>query len=309
MMSGSLYYGVQFAQSLYNLLWECGRMEETPDRVFAARTDISSSYEGCLCNGREDVRILYREYVHRLEENGGFCRVDLPASPYVEASTDGSEAVLHSLTMTKQLERTGSGEQIRTRIGRFTNSFVPEDGIWKLRDFRWEPLCEFEADSVTPDMNLEKYRKDPKAWIRELPSLKPLRDEGVTRKTAEILFLRNEILSWFCRPAEQEQTADISCATDGVRSELEAFMQSSPYILVTSPVLRMSEDLKMAEAFFSASAFGETTGNCMIDTRGSLDIHLVNDDDGWTVSRFGWYPYASLEPWTVRRSWRSLQIN
>jgi hypothetical protein len=275
-------------------------MEEIPDRVFAGREDVSVCHEGDLRRGQEEVRRYYREAENRVREMGGFLRVDMPASLYIEPGTDGEKAVGHCLAMSKQILKKDGESFYRTLIGRYTNAFVLEKGIWKIQSIHYESLCEFEGTKETSDPNLEQYRQNPTDWVRELPELVPLSDEGVTKRTERTLALRNEIFSWIFRMNCGEQIA-VPCATGEAEEAVSKLCSGARFFLATSPVIRMREDTEGAEAFLSAAVFDEREPGFLIYRRGSIHMTLSDGGDGWKADGFGWYPYASLEPLAVKR--------
>ena len=57
---GAGLYGVQFAQSLYTLLWQCGRMDEIPDSPALLRKPTDDGDEGvCFGNLVEYIDMFY----------------------------------------------------------------------------------------------------------------------------------------------------------------------------------------------------------------------------------------------------------
>lgn len=304
---GSLLYGVQFAQSLYGLLWECGRMEEIPDRVFSQEAEISVCHEGKMCRGQKEVRCFYNDMKKQAMDHGGFLRNDMPATQYIEPGDDGTMAIGHYLVFTKRIQRTGNGNRFVTSIGRFTNGFVMEENIWKLKSVCFETVCEFEAFPEQPDQNLALCRENPQAWLEEIPELKSLCTAEASRPAEEILALRNEIFSWFHLWQEERMRAQnapfvnryFPCAEEEAWEAISGMMHKLRYMLITSPVLTMSEDCSEAEAFFSTSNLYEYEEGALVDTRGGIFMRLHNCDGEWQIREFGWYPYASLEPWNV----------
>ena len=140
-------------------------------------------------------------------------------------------------------------------------------------------------------MNLAVYRNDPKAWITELPELSQTCAPSSTDKTEETLLLRNEILSRFYRVNEGQETL----------GEFMGMPKSVRYIMITSPVIRMEDDLCRAEAFLSASVLHEKTSGSLTDTRGGIWMELEKTDNSWKLMESGWYPYASTEPWKIAK--------
>ena len=299
MIRSDLYYGVQFAQSLYLLLWQCGRIDEIADRVFAGGNEIEVSYLGETYRGQEAVRGFFGEMQERTRRLGGFYRMDMPAGQHIEEKEDGTAAGYY-ITMSKALVPSPDGELCCTGIGRFTNRYCEERGIWKLQSVRFELLEEFQPSAATPDRNLEQYKRSPGEYIKDIPELRPLSLEGVTEETAEILSLRNEIFSWFRRFNEGEETQSVfPCRNEAACGQIVKELQSCRYILATSPVIRMNEDLSGAEAFYSASALEAHSADALTDVRGSYFMRLTKKGGKWEIASFSWYPAASLEPWKL----------
>jgi len=146
-------------------------------------------------------------------------------------------------------------------------------------------------------MNLEAYRKDPSSWITDLPVLTALFSEGITRKTGEILQLRNEIFSWLDR--YEAGSGAFPCEEEDIRDRIRACLRGCGFILATSPVIRMEDDLSAAEAFFSVSLIQDSGAEIMTDIRGSIGMRLERGEEGWMIREFDWYPYASLDPWKI----------
>jgi hypothetical protein len=309
--TGADLYGIQFAQSLYTLLWQCGRMNEIPDLLFSDSDDVSVDYgEGEVCSGQDALRFYFREMKDRTSRSGGLYRVDLPASQWIRVSPDGSSAQGYWTTMSRRIERSGAKSLHRIGIGRFSNSFCKEEGVWKLKSVRWEKLQEFAPFQETPDRNLENYRRDPEGWIRDLPRLYPVSREGSQDRTEEILFLRNEILSWFHMINMGKNREEIfPSGTGQVSEEIRRLCEESRYILVTSPVLGMDGSLTEAEAFFSASLLTESGKDELTYVRGSIGMSLVKGAGGWEIRRFSWYPYASPGKWKMIQSNRPLSAD
>ena len=296
---GAGLYGVQFAQSLYTLLWQCGRMDEIPDFVFSNADEVSVWYdEEEICTGQNEVRLFFRKMKEKTLNNGGFFRIDMPATQWIEVSDDGQSAAGHWLTMSRQIDRSESGNQYRVRIGLFSNTFRREGGVWKFVSIRWEKLQDFAPYDETPDMNLENYRKDPAGWLTDLPVLKPVSREEGDGRAEEILVLRNKILSWFHAVNTGKTAADVfPCGTEEVREDLQEMLRDVRYILATSPVFWMDEGLTKAEGFFSVSLLTDTEEDEMTNVRGSVGMTLTRTEYGWEIRRFSWYPYAALDSW------------
>lgn len=158
-------------------------------------------------------------------------------------------------------------------------------------------LQEFAPYEETPDMNLENYRKDPAGWLPELPELPVISDRGVTERTFQTLRLRNEILSWFYRSScETPDTTLFPCRIEKAQEQIRTALSDCRYILATSPVIRMDQELTKAEAFFSVTLIKDTSPDRMTYVRGSMYITLENGKDGFEILDFSWYPYASLDP-------------
>lgn len=296
-LSGA-YYGIQFAMSLYTLLWQCGRMDELVDRVFTAEEGISVSYEGQVSHGREAVREFFAGIKEETVKNGGFLRMDMPATQSVIFSEDGKQAEGRWLTKTSEILPAPGGNQYQVSIGTFSILFLCEEGIWKMKRVQWEPLQRFAPYRETPDANLEAYRKNPGAWLSELPVLKKLPAESIESCTAETLDLRNRLMNWLYQFHEQKDlTEGIRCKDVLSLEQMKKLQENCAFLLVTSPVIRMKEDLSLASAFFSVSKIKENSDGTMTHIRGGLYLELDQDAEDWSISRFAWYPYASLEPW------------
>jgi len=295
---GSVLYGVQSAMSLYTLLWQCGRIKEIPKHVFCDAKDVCVWYDGQeRAEGRAEVEAFFEKNHTETAANGGFLRIDMPATQWIEIMPDG-QAEGHFMTQSRQIIRSEAGSQYRVMIGRFSNSFCRQDGIWKLKSVRWEKLQEFAPYAETPDVNLESYRKNPAGWLAGLPALKPVSGEGVSGRTEEILLLRNEILSWFYEAGSGAKPEEkIPSASSEVSTAVRETFRECRYILATSPVLEMDDSLTEAEAFFSVSLLAGSGEDEMIYTRGSIGMTLQRTSRSWEVSRFSWYPYASLDRW------------
>ena len=60
---------------------------------------------------------FFRKMKEKTLNNGGFFRIDMPATQWIEVSDDGQSAAGHWLTMSRQIDRSESGNQYRVRIG------------------------------------------------------------------------------------------------------------------------------------------------------------------------------------------------
>ena len=300
-LSCSAYYGVQFCQGLYTLLWECGRMEEIPELLFSGDENVSVSYDGEeRAEGQSGIRTFFRKMQERTKEQGGFWRADLPATQWIEGASAGGTVTGHWITMTRRIDISSGQSFFSQEIGCFTNEFSLEEGVWKLKSIRYERLQGFAQTGETPDRNLEEYRRSPGTWLTNLPYLSDLSEKEDEPDTAETLALRNEILSWFNRHSAGVRTDGLfPCSKEQLRKEVFKTIGNCRYILATSPVIRMEENHLSAEAFFSISLFRDEQ-DAMTDIRGSIFMTLNKGDRGWEISSFSWYPYAALEPWQKR---------
>lgn len=296
---GDAYYGIQFAMSLYVLLWQCTRMDEIPHQVFVSDTDISVCYQEKPYRGSKAVQDFFSGIKDQTIEIGGFLRMDMPATQSIVFCEDGNTAVGNWLTMTSEIHTSTEGNRFGVSIGKFTIQFTCEQGIWKMKQLCWEVLQKFVPFQETPDQHLEAYRKDPKAWLSPLPQLQQLSGQETDLSTAETLALRNQLLSrLFLFHENHDLSGSISCNTQTALQQIKEFQKNAAYILATSPVIRMGETLRNAEAFFSVTLLKEDLNSeNMTHTRGGLYLCLEKEADGWSVCRFEWCPYATLEPW------------
>ena len=301
---GSMYYGIQSAMSLYTLLWQCGRMQEIPEQLFCDTEEVSV-YNNKMkkAESRSAVETLYRGVQEKAVCDSALLRVDMPATQWIEASEDGQSAAGRWITMTRQIKASPKGNQYCIGIGCFENTFEKCDDFWKIKKIRYKTLQEFEPFDETPDLNLENYRKNPAGWLPGLPKLPPISDRNVTRRTEQILRLRNEILSWFYRysfqPAEE---ALFPCRAEKTKEKIRAVLSDTRYILATSPVIRMDQALTKAEAFFSVTLINDTPPDFCTYVRGGFYLTLDKGNNGYEILDFSWYPYASLDPLKKRQS-------
>lgn len=297
MLNGDIYYGVQFAQSLYLLLWQSGRIHEIPERVFSSEEQVSVCYEGMeKYTGRKAISSFYRDMAEKTRQAGGFYRIDMPATQFIEMSEDGSSAIGHWTTMTRVLHGVPSEGNLELCIGQFTNEYVQEDRIWRLKHVKWKQLWKAAAWETTPDRHLEAYCKEPKSWLSEVPELTGVSMDGVTLKTMETLALRNEIYSWFYRfNVQRDLEWEENCLFTEDKKRVRNMLQDCHYVLATSPVIQLDEGLSCGEAFYSIAAIkGEET---LTYIRGALYMQLKKEGNTWRIQYFGWYPYATLDPW------------
>ena len=294
---GSMYYGVQTAMSLYTLLWQCGRIQEIPEKLFCDADDISVSYDEEDAVNCCAVKAFYTKMQERVAGDTIFLRVDMPATQWIKVSEDGQSSTGRWITMTRQIKPAEAGNQYCISIGAYENTFVRCGGSWKIKSIRYRKLQEFAPYNETPDMNLENYRKDPAGWLPDLPELPVISDRVMTERTLQTLRLRNEILSWFYRfSCETDRTTLFPCRSEKTQEQIRAALSDSRFILATSPVIRMDQDLKHAEAFFSVTLLKDTSPDCMTYTRGSIFTTLEKGQEGYEILDFSWYPYASLDP-------------
>ena len=301
---GGTCYGVQFAQSIFLLLWENGEIDKIPERVFAASEEVSVSWEGeGEGSGQEGIRAFFGGMQEKTRKAGGFLRADLPATQFVEPAGDENRAVGRFTTMTKTVIE---GGRTGWCIGRFDNEYVKEDGVWRIARLSWKKLIEFEPVQETPDQNLAAYRENPKAWLNTVPKLYPLSARSACAYTEKVLYLRNRLLGLFDR-YNREQFPDAEsceCGTgDGLYEEFRVHMgeilEDCSCVLATSPVISICEDEGTAEAFFSISLIKKKTDDSMTDIRGSLYIKLKTEANHYNIEEVRWYPYAELAPWKL----------
>ena len=301
---GGTYYGVQFAQSVFLLLWENGEIDKIPDRVFASSEEVSVRWE---CEGegtgQEGIRAFFSGMQEKTRKAGGFLRADLPATQFVEPAGDGNRAISRFTTMTKTIIE---GGKTGWCIGCFDNEYVKEKCIWRIVHITWKKVIEFEPVQETPDRNLAAYRENPEAWLNTIPKLYALPDRSACAYTERVLCLRNRLLGLFDR-YNREQFAgegDFECGTGGglyeeLRTHMGEIFKSCLCILATSPVISIHEDKGTAEAFFSISLIKKKTDDFVTDIRGSLYIELKAEAIHYNIEEVRWYPYAELAPWKI----------
>ncbi len=300
MMRADIYYGVQFAQSLYLLLWQSGRIEEIPKRVFSIKENVQVHYDGTeTCMGQKAVEGFFYKMTEKTRENEGFLRMDMPATQFIEMTEDGTTAIGHWTTMTRILEGQIPGGDFDLIIGQFTNEFVLEDDIWKLKSVCWEEKDKVASWTATPDMNLESYQKEPRAWIDEIPALTSLSMEGVTDRTIEIIKLRNEVHKWLYEfNCDQPLESGEICLPKEMDSRIWEMLENCMYILATSPVISLNDEMTKAEGFWSVTLLKRNDLGKIVHIRGGMHLVLDREGAGWSLTNFTWNPYATLDAWT-----------
>ena len=301
---GGTCYGVQFAQSIFLLLWENGEIDKIPERVFAGSEEVSVNWEGeGEGTGQEGIRAFFDGMQKKTQKAGGFLRADLPATQFVEPAGDENRAVGRFTTMTKTVIE---GGKTGWCIGRFDNEYVKEDGVWRIKRLSWKKLIEFEPMQETPDQNLAAYREKPGAWLNTVPKLYPLPDRSACAYTEKVLYLRNRLLGLFDR-YNREQFPDAEscgCGTgDGLYEEFSEYMgeilEDCSCVLATSPVISICVDEGTAEAFLSISLIKKKTDDSVTDIGGSIYIKLKTEANHYNIEEVRWYPYAELAPWKL----------
>ncbi len=310
-MKASAYYGIQFAQSRYLLLWQCNRQKSIVEDVFDPSEEISVQYD-VLVSGRENVQ-RYFEIAERDQiANGGFIRNDAASSQFITILADGQEAIGNWTTLTGIIEvpqygNVSEAKTLRYCLGRFNNKFKLNEGIWRLATLHWEPIIEIEGWKLAKDQSLEKYCQEPKNWL-EIPSrLQPISDDGVSHKTAESLLIRNTVMS-FCHHFNCFGISSINpewfskAAMQSVMEMLKPLSGcKSGIVLATSPIVTVEDNLSQARLFMSVTHLKRLDDSKIEHQRGSVSIELIKSESepSWKIDKFDWYRYATLDPWTI----------
>lgn len=255
-MRNDTFYGVQFAQSVYELKQKA---------VLDSKLTVNNS-----------------------------------TTQYIEQGVDENHAIGHWTTIFYDFDNTDVGSNIYLVIGIYENEFVLENHIWKLQKSNWKECYKCGPWKVGEDNKLSSYLKAPEAWVPEIPELVSLENLEVSSRTMEILALRNDILGSFTsfNNGRDLSWVDALC-TEEVAGEARELLSKVETLLVTSPVLKMSDDLKKVEAFFSMNVLSKYGENQIVSTRGSLRLLLEKRKSGWKVYDLSWYDYISLEPWEI----------
>lgn len=268
-MRNDMFYGVQFAQARYELQQNAGGNVETVGVVENSEA-FETSGAGQVNEEKFDLIITNS------------------ASQYIEEGIDENHAIGHWTTISYEYAGTEIGDDIYLVIGKYCNEFVVENHIWKLEKVNWEESYRCGPWKVGEDNNFENYLKNPSGWAIEMPELVSLENMETSAKTMEILKLRNEIMG------------DIIYKLDTLKD--------AKTLLVTSPVVKMSNSLDEAEVFISVNRIDECDESKVQSTRGSIFLKLEVDEkievdeavDGkWSVKEQNWYNYATLEPWQI----------
>ncbi|WP_194396524.1 hypothetical protein [Microbacterium atlanticum] len=132
-------------------------------------------------------------------------------------------------------------------------------------------------------------------------------DEGVSPRTLLTLELRNSLMG-FChgyneRGLDVLEDADISAsAASAARRMLASSGRgASGFILATSPVVRIGEDLLSADVFASVTVIAPRSPGQVEHQRGSLLAKYSRSSElgPWHLEELTWYRYATLHPWSV----------
>lgn len=285
------FYGVQFAQSLYDQLWKCSRFLEIYERVFIHSNEVSVKMGG-FYKGAEQVKKFFDDIAKRTEENGGLLRLDIPTTQYIEEGIDEEHVIGHWTTVSFEFDNPAPGNNIYCTIGKYKNEFVLENNVWKMKSLCYEHFYKLGPWKTTEDQNMGLYLKNPKEWIKVLPELSALNQLDASAKTMEILNLRNILLK---AAGIFNQTGELIMGKEHCKS----FLANVRTLLVTSPVIKMSDAMDDADAFFSVSALAEDGAKMYKNTRGSLGLKLSKCGDEWKIKDLKWYNYATLSPWPL----------
>lgn len=215
-------------------------------------------------------------------------RITNSASQYIEEGIDENHAIGHWTTITYEYAGAEIGDDIYLVIGKYCNEFVVENHIWKLEKVNWEEAYRCGPWKVGEDKNFQEYLKNPSGWAPEMPELVSFENMEASDKTIEILKLRNKIMGELIY-------------------KLDA-LKDAKTLLATSPVVKMSDSLDMAEVFISVNRIDECGKDKVQSTRGSLFLKVeaaeIDEADEayerkWSVVEQKWYNYASLEAWNL----------
>jgi len=169
-----------------------------------------------------------------------------------------------------------------------------ENNIWQLKEVSWRPLYKCGPFVTSEDQNFSAYRKQPETWLGELPSLYSLENMKVSEKTLEILNLRNDLLGLASRFNERGMTDSPRIPERGKK-----MLKDVRSLLVTSPVIKMTDELDRASAFLSVTVLKQIDAGHIQNTRGSIALSLTKMKNGWEILDFEWFDYATLDPWPL----------
>lgn len=298
-MKCDMYYGIQFAQSLYLMLWQDEKFEEITDRVFIHDDDIEVKYQGLgRVKGTDNVREFFHKVAEKTRDRGNFWRMDMPATQFIEPGKNEDTAIGHWTTVTRVRRTEVSEEKMDYVLGQFTNVFVRENGIWKIKSLSWKKLWKVAEFPLMPDIHLENYQKTPEKWLEKLPELEALSDEGVSPKTREILQLRNEIYGCFYKYNCSKEIGWLeNCGNGQAGRGLCDMLDNCRYILATSPVIDMNDSMDFAKAFYSISLLKDKSDSYVDPVRGSIYLELKKEAGKWIPQELNWYPLATIDAW------------
>lgn len=310
-MSSRAYYGIQFIQSRYLLMWESGMFDTMVEETFSRSEDIAVNYQGFAhgASGRAEVRRFFEDVGELAQINGSIIRNDLPTSQYICVDEDGCAATGKWITMSAVIEGPAYGNMeppypYPYYIGIFENRYIKENGEWRIKTLNWKPLLELGDWTMNPKTCIGLYYSDPEKWPRPFEKHSFDFDEPTAVDNANIdvrtLCFRfaHEFAAKGKRAVNEEFFTEqgMADALAMLPEEKNGFYGA---LLLTSPIVRISETLDSAEIFLSTGVL-TPNGDSVIHSKGRICAKATACSGNWKIAEWKWYSYASLEPWPVK---------
>lgn len=310
-MKSSDYYGIQFMQSRYLLMWENGMFDTILEEVFSSEEDISICYYGFQgkARGRKAVDDFFSRIKEKVIRNGSILRNDLPASQYIQVMEDKMTAKASWITMSAEILGPAYGNEeppypYPYHIGIYQNIFVKEKEEWRLKHLDWKPLIDVgENWRMNPKTCVGLYYSNPEKWPGPFEKHSYVFEEPTSKDDANIqvrtrLFqFAHEFTYWGKRAVTEDmflpEAAEQVCS---ILPETKSGFHGT--MLLTSPIVSLSEDLEQAEMFMN-TALILPDGDFVIHSKGRICTRLKRIRGKWKFETFQWYKYASLDPWKM----------
>lgn len=304
-MKCSELYGVQFAMGQYVMHCEAGEIDTIVHKLFAQGEEISVVYEGLgEAFGHQQTRQFFQQYKALSEKNGGLLRVDLPHTQVVTVDSDGRHATGQWETLTLKIMGAAFGNDLvraplAYAIGAYENRFVLEDGLWKLQGIHWKPILEF-GHWTAKDATKLYGRPYPKPFAQ----LSAIDDAAASEATVAACNVRNQALAFFHDFNHIGLSAiDGRFGPDAAREArrmLDAGRSIGAYqgtVLATSPIVAVEGH--RARLYLNIGRILPVSETQVAHSRGRVCAELLLDGEQWRFREFGWYRYATMEPWDV----------
>ncbi len=311
-MSSCDYYGIQFMQSRYLLMWESAMFDSIVEEVFCAGESISVNYEGFhpIARGREAVSRFFGDIKILAAENGSILRNDLPTSQYIRVCEENTVMASGEwITMSAVIEGPAYGNTeppwpYSYQIGIYHNTFIKENGEWRLQNLDWRPLISVGEDwKMNPKTCVGLYYSNPEKWPKPFEKhsfdFEPpgLRDEANIQVRSMLFHFAHEF-TYHGKSAVRDDIFQKD-AQEGVLAMLPDERNGfNGTLLLTSPIVQISEDLEQASMFMNTGVISPN-GDTVIHRKGRICTTLKRYNSRWKFDTFQWYCYASLEPWKL----------